>query len=125
MPKIMILDDPLSGVDEESRRTIADVSAVGDPANGLAVSFEADLDFAVFDTPFHALLIRAPWVEKVGAGVEVLARIASGTDAGRIVAVRQGPVLATSFHPEISGDDRLHRHFVRLVRAEQHSAEQS
>jgi pyridoxal 5'-phosphate synthase pdxT subunit len=87
-------------------------------------SFEADLDFAAFDSPFHAVLIRAPWVEKVGAGVEVLARIGSGPDAGRIVAVRQGPVLATSFHPEISGDDRLHRHFVSLARAEQLSAEQ-
>ncbi|HEU0287851.1 MAG TPA: pyridoxal 5'-phosphate synthase glutaminase subunit PdxT, partial [Nocardioidaceae bacterium] len=88
-------------------------------------SFEADLDFAVFDTPFHAVLIRAPWVEKVGDGVEVLARIEAGADAGRIVAVRQGPVLATSFHPEISGDDRLHRFFVGLASAEQSSAEQS
>jgi pyridoxal 5'-phosphate synthase pdxT subunit len=88
-------------------------------------SFEAELDFSVLDTPFHAVLIRAPWVEKVGAGVEVLARIGAGEAAGRIVAVRQGPVLATSFHPEISGDDRLHRYFVGLASAEQHSAEQS
>jgi pyridoxal 5'-phosphate synthase pdxT subunit len=88
-------------------------------------SFEADLDFAAFDSPFHAVLIRAPWVEKVGAGVEVLARVEAGADAGRIVAVRQGPVLATSFHPEISGDDRLHRLFVGLASAEQSSAEQS
>jgi 5'-phosphate synthase pdxT subunit len=87
-------------------------------------SFETDLDFAVFDSPFHAVLIRAPWVEKVGDGVEILARIASGEAEGRIVAVRQGPVLATSFHPEISGDGRLHRYFVGLVRAE-HGAEQS
>ncbi|HKE70873.1 MAG TPA: pyridoxal 5'-phosphate synthase glutaminase subunit PdxT, partial [Nocardioidaceae bacterium] len=86
-------------------------------------SFEADLDFAAFDSPFHAVLIRAPWVEKVGDGVEVLARIEAGADAGRIVAVRQGPVLATSFHPEISGDDRLHRLFVGLASAEQSSAE--
>ena len=88
-------------------------------------SFEADLDFAAFDTPFRAVLIRAPWVEKVGDGVEVLARIEAGDDAGRIVAVRQGPVVATSFHPEISGDDRLHRFFVGLASAEQSSAEQS
>ena len=87
-------------------------------------SFEADLDFAAFDSPFHAVLIRAPWVEKVGDGVEVLARIEAGDDAGRIVAVRQGPVLATSFHPEISGDDRLHRLFVGLARAAQ-GADQS
>jgi pyridoxal 5'-phosphate synthase pdxT subunit len=88
-------------------------------------SFEADLDFAAFDSPFHAVLIRAPWVEKVGDGVEVLARIEAGADAGRIVAVRQGPVLATSFHPEISGDDRLHRFFVGLASADQQGAKQS
>jgi 5'-phosphate synthase pdxT subunit len=88
-------------------------------------SFEADLEFAAFDTPFHAVLIRAPWVEKVGDDVEILARIGSGDAAGRIVAVRQGPVLATSFHPEISGDDRLHRYFVGLASAEQRSVEQS
>lgn len=88
-------------------------------------SFEADLDFAAFDSPFHAVLIRAPWVEKVGDGVEVLARIEAGADAGRIVAVRQGPVLATSFHPEISGDDRLHRFFVGLASADHLGAEQS
>ena len=82
-------------------------------------SFEADLDFAAFDSPFHAVLIRAPWVEKVGDGVEILARIGSGDAESRIVAVRQGPVLATSFHPEISGDDRLHRFFVGLASAEQ------
>jgi 5'-phosphate synthase pdxT subunit len=86
-------------------------------------SFEADLDFAALDTPFHAVLIRAPWVEKVGDGVEVLARIGSGAAAGRIVAVRQGPVLATSFHPEISGDGRLHRYFADLTRAERQGAE--
>jgi pyridoxal 5'-phosphate synthase pdxT subunit len=88
-------------------------------------SFEADLEFAALDRPFHAVLIRAPWVEKVGDDVEVLARVGSGDAAGRIVAVRQGPVLATSFHPEISGDDRLHRLFVGLASAEQHSVEQS
>jgi 5'-phosphate synthase pdxT subunit len=82
-------------------------------------SFEADLEFTAFDSPFHAVLIRAPWVEKVGDDVEILARVGSGDAAGRIVAVRQGPVLATSFHPEISGDDRLHRLFVGLASAEQ------
>jgi 5'-phosphate synthase pdxT subunit len=59
-------------------------------------------------------------VEEVGPGVEVLARVAAGGSAGspgRIVAVRQGRVMATSFHPEISGDDRIHRSFVGLVTA--------
>jgi len=78
-------------------------------------SFEADLDFETFDEPFHALFIRAPWVEKAGADVEVLARVAEGPAIGRIVAVRQGKVMATSFHPEITHDDRVHRYFVELV----------
>jgi 5'-phosphate synthase pdxT subunit len=79
-------------------------------------SFEVDVDFEPFEHPFHALFIRAPWVEKVGDGVEVLATVAGGPAAGRIVAVRQGAIMATSFHPEITADDRVHRYFVDLVR---------
>ena len=63
----------------------------------------------------HAVFIRAPWVEEVGAGVEVLARVDHGPAAGRIVAVRQGQLMATSFHPEVGGDSRVHRLFVDLV----------
>jgi 5'-phosphate synthase pdxT subunit len=80
-------------------------------------SFEADLDVSGFPEPFHALFIRAPWVEKTGADVTVVARVATGDAVGRIVAVRQGHLLATSFHPEITGDDRFHRLFVQQVRA--------
>ncbi|WP_447002938.1 pyridoxal 5'-phosphate synthase glutaminase subunit PdxT [Saccharothrix isguenensis] len=83
-------------------------------------SFESDLDFTdVGDV--HAVFIRAPWVESAGPEVEVLARVPesadSGEAAGRIVAVRQGHVLATSFHPELTGDGRVHRLFVDMVRA--------
>ncbi|MDF1605580.1 pyridoxal 5'-phosphate synthase glutaminase subunit PdxT [Nocardioides sp. YIM 152315] len=78
-------------------------------------SFEDDLAFAGLDDPVHAVFIRAPWVEEAGAGVEVLARVGAGPAAGRIVAVRQGPVMATSFHPEVGGDTRVHRLFVDLV----------
>lgn len=60
------------------------------------------------------VFIRAPWVEEVGAGVEVLARDPA---VGRIVAVRQGPLVATAFHPEVGGDARVHSFFVDLVRA--------
>jgi 5'-phosphate synthase pdxT subunit len=80
-------------------------------------SFETDVDFTPFARPFHALFIRAPWVEKVGATVEILATVAAGPAIGRIVAVRQGSVMATSFHPEITQDDRVHRYFVDLVRS--------
>jgi pyridoxal 5'-phosphate synthase pdxT subunit len=73
-------------------------------------SFETDLGFANFEEPLRAVFIRAPVVEKVGENVEVLA---SADD--RIVAVRQGPLMATAFHPEIAGDSRVHRYFVDLV----------
>jgi pyridoxal 5'-phosphate synthase pdxT subunit len=82
-------------------------------------SFEADLDFPALDPgpALRAVFIRAPWVEKVGADVDVLARVAAGPAADRIVAVRQGGLLATSFHPELTGDTRMHRLFLEMVRA--------
>ena len=77
-------------------------------------SFEAPLDFA--GHILNAVFIRAPWVEEVGTSVEVLGRVTEGEAAGKIVAVRQGHLLATSFHPELTGDPRVHRHFVDMVR---------
>ncbi len=83
-------------------------------------SFETDLAFTGVGH-VHAVFIRAPWVESTGEGVEVLAAVPgspSSADpaAGRVVAVRQGPVLATSFHPELTGDHRVHRLFVDMVK---------
>lgn len=79
-------------------------------------SFEGNIHFAGLDEPVHAVFIRAPWVEAVGPEVEVLARVESGEAAGRIVAVRQGRLLATSFHPEVADDLRIHRLFLDLAR---------
>ncbi|MFE0747302.1 pyridoxal 5'-phosphate synthase glutaminase subunit PdxT [Gordonia sp. NPDC058843] len=84
-------------------------------------SFETDLEFTgITDTdgaaPMRAVFIRAPWVETIAPEVEVLARVPDGPAAGRIVAVRQGSVLATSFHPEVTGDRRVHEYFVEMVR---------
>ncbi len=80
-------------------------------------SFETDLDMrGVPGGPLRAVFIRAPWVESVGPGVEVLASVPAGSGPGRIVAVRQGSVLATAFHPELTGDGRVHRLFCELVR---------
>ncbi|SEF23424.1 5'-phosphate synthase pdxT subunit [Amycolatopsis pretoriensis] len=83
-------------------------------------SFEADLGFAGVDGNVHAVFIRAPWVEKAGDGVEVLATVSGvpgvDDDTARIVAVRQGAVLATAFHPELTPDVRVHRLFVDLAR---------
>jgi 5'-phosphate synthase pdxT subunit len=78
-------------------------------------SFEEDLHFTGLEGTVRAIFIRAPWVEETGDGVEVLARVEEGPAAGRIVAVRQGHLLATSFHPEVSGDHRVHQLFVELV----------
>jgi pyridoxal 5'-phosphate synthase pdxT subunit len=81
-------------------------------------SFEEDLSFAGVDgEPVRAVFIRAPWVEEVAPQVEVLAKVEAGPAEGRIVAVRQGALLATSFHPEITGDIRVHRLFVEMVRS--------
>ncbi|WAC55276.1 pyridoxal 5'-phosphate synthase glutaminase subunit PdxT [Gordonia sp. SL306] len=85
-------------------------------------SFETDLEFTgITDRPGDALMravfIRAPWVESIAPEVEVLAQVPDGPAEGRIVAVRQGNVLATSFHPEVTGDRRVHQYFVDMVRA--------
>ena len=81
-------------------------------------SFEADLDVAGVSPPaLRAVFIRAPWVEDVEPDVCVLARVGRPDADGTIVAVEQGPLLATSFHPELTGDVRMHRHFLRLVRS--------
>jgi len=78
-------------------------------------SFESEIALSGLDQSdlLHAVFIRAPWVEQVGEGVTVL-----GSDAGtgRIVAVRQGQLLATAFHPELTGDRRIHQLFVEIVK---------
>jgi 5'-phosphate synthase pdxT subunit len=90
-------------------------------------SFEGDVSFAGLDDPVHAVFIRAPWVEDAGSEVEVLARVdddrAPVGAAGRIVAVRQGNLMATSFHPEVGADRRIHAEFVSIVR--EHRLQQS
>jgi 5'-phosphate synthase pdxT subunit len=73
-------------------------------------SFEAPLRVAGLDEPYTGVFIRAPWIESVGEGVEVLAR-----HEDRIVAARQGRLMATSFHPELTGDPRIHRLFVESI----------
>ncbi|WP_276059774.1 pyridoxal 5'-phosphate synthase glutaminase subunit PdxT [Mycobacterium montefiorense] len=93
---------PLSGIDMTVRR-----NAFGRQVD----SFEGDVEFEGLDGPVRAVFIRAPWVERVGDGVQVLARA-----AGHAVAVRQGPKLATAFHPEMTGDRRIHQLFVDIVR---------
>jgi len=92
---------PLGGIDITVRR-----NAFGRQVD----SFEEDISFNGLDSPVHAVFIRAPWVERVGDGVQVLAEA-----AGHPVAVRQRRALATAFHPEITGDRRVHRLFVDIL----------
>ncbi|WP_343577422.1 pyridoxal 5'-phosphate synthase glutaminase subunit PdxT [Mycobacterium sp.] len=92
---------PLNGIDISVRR-----NAFGRQVD----SFEGDIAFDGLDLPVHAVFIRAPWVERVGAGVQVLA-----SAAGHPVAVRQRAVLATAFHPEVTHDRRIHQLFVDIV----------
>ncbi|GLY06207.1 MULTISPECIES: pyridoxal 5'-phosphate synthase glutaminase subunit PdxT [Actinoplanes] len=114
---IMLAGTVLDGrPDQESFRGI-DMTVRRNAFGRQVDSFEAPVaidDIAGGD--FRAVFIRAPWVEEVGTDVRVLGRVADGAAAGRIVAVRQGNLLATAFHPELTGDLRVHRYFVAMVR---------
>ncbi|MBY8849248.1 pyridoxal 5'-phosphate synthase glutaminase subunit PdxT [Saccharothrix longispora] len=117
---ILLADTVLDGRPDQHQLGGLDIVVRRNAFGRQVDSFEADLDFTdVGDV--HAVFIRAPWVESAGDEVEVLARVPESEDAGeaagRIVAVRQGHVLATSFHPELTGDGRVHRLFVDMVRA--------
>jgi 5'-phosphate synthase pdxT subunit len=83
-------------------------------------SFEEDLSMPAIlgesAEPVRAVFIRAPWVESAGPDVDVLGTVSSGPAAGHIVAVRQDNLLATSFHPEVTGDHRIHEYFLRMTR---------
>ena len=114
---ILLADEVLDGRPDQRGLGGLDVVVRRNAFGRQVDSFETDLPFAgVGDV--HAVFIRAPWVERAGKDTEVLARVPDdGTAAaGRVVAVRQGPVLATSFHPELTGDDRVHALFVDMVK---------
>jgi hypothetical protein len=98
----------------EALRRIIDMTVRRNAFGRQVDSFERDLDIKGIDgPPYRAVFIRAPWVEDVGPGVEILA---TDPGASRIVAVRQGRALATSFHPELTADWRIHEMFVDMVR---------
>jgi 5'-phosphate synthase pdxT subunit len=117
---IMLADVVRDGTDDQETLGGLDIVVRRNAFGRQVDSFETDLRFAGLDEPVHAVFIRAPWVEEVGPEVEVLARVHGGHDvepgaAGRIVAVRQGSLMATSFHPEVDGDGRIHQLFLELV----------
>jgi pyridoxal 5'-phosphate synthase pdxT subunit len=112
---ILLADRVLDGTADQETLGGLDVTVRRNAFGRQVDSFEDDVEVAGLDEPVHAVFIRAPWVESAGPGVEVLASVAAGPAAGRIVAVRQGPLMATSFHPEVGGGSRIHRMFVDLV----------
>lgn len=125
---ILLADNVLDARDDQ--QTIGGIAmVVRRNAFGRQVdSFETDIDIDGLDKPFRAVFIRAPWVESVDPRVQILARVtppvrggsavppSDARGADTIVAVRQGPLVATSFHPELTGDPRFHEMFVRIVR---------
>jgi 5'-phosphate synthase pdxT subunit len=109
---ILLADRIVDGVEGQETIGGLDITVRRNAFGRQVDSFEEDLPFAGLADPIHAVFIRAPWVERVGERIEVLA-----SAAGHPVAVRQGHLLATSFHPEVGGDARVHRVFVDLVAA--------
>ncbi|GJF27558.1 pyridoxal 5'-phosphate synthase glutaminase subunit PdxT [Kitasatospora sp. NBC_01539] len=114
---IMLADKILDGRDDQETVGGIDMTVRRNAFGRQNESFESGVSFRGLEgAPVNGVFIRAPWVEAVGEGVEVLAEVpaADGPDS-RIVAVRQGHLLATSFHPELTGDHRVHEYFVRMV----------
>ena len=117
---ILLADRVLDGPPDQETLGGIDMTVRRNAFGRQVASFEGDVEMAgVAGGPLHGVFIRAPWVEDVGPAVEVLARVEEGEAAGRIVAVRQGSLLATSFHPEMTGDGRVHELFVRIVKERQ------
>lgn len=117
---ILLADRVLDGTADQQTLGGLDVTVRRNAFGRQVDSFETDLHVDQVTAPgdplVHAVFIRAPWVEEVGPAATALARVEDGPAAGRIVVVRQGALLATSFHPEVTGDDRVHRLFVDMVR---------
>jgi 5'-phosphate synthase pdxT subunit len=113
---IMLADQLVDGTAGQQTFGGIDITARRNAFGRQVDSFEREVSVRLGDdvpdgTPFHAVFIRAPWVERAGAQVAVL-----GEDNGRIVAVRQGQLLATAFHPELTPDRRIHELFVAMVK---------
>jgi 5'-phosphate synthase pdxT subunit len=108
---IFMANHVIDGTADQPVLSLMDMSVRRNAFGRQVDSFETELEVAVLgDEPFHAVFIRAPLIEHIGEEVEVLARLEDGV----IVATRQGNLLATAFHPELTGDDRFHQYFVHI-----------
>lgn len=109
---IMLADEILDGIEGQFGFGGLDVSVRRNAFGNQLDSFEADLTFSEILGSVHAAFIRAPIVERVGPSVKVLSKL----DDGRIVAVQQNNLLGISFHPEVTGETRIHGHFLDIIR---------
>ena len=113
---ILLADRLLDGPADQETVGGLDVTVRRNAFGRQVDSFESDIAIEGIAGPLHAVFIRAPWGEETGPGVEVRGRVGGGAADGKVVAVRQGNVVATSFHPELTGDLRVHALFVDMVR---------
>jgi pyridoxal 5'-phosphate synthase pdxT subunit len=114
---ILLADEILDGAPGQTTFGGIDMTVRRNAFGRQVESFESPVEMdGVPGAPLTAVFIRAPWVESVGSKAVALAHVRSGTAGGRIVAVRQQHLLATSFHPELTGDNRVHQYFLDMVR---------
>lgn len=117
---ILLADRILDGIDGQDTFGGIDMTVRRNAFGRQVDSFEEPIHFDGIDGPtLNAVFIRAPWVEDVGPAARVLATVEAGPATGRIVAIRQQHLLATSFHPELTDDPRVHEYFVRMVQESQ------
>ncbi len=109
---ILLADDIRDGRPDQHQLGAIDITVRRNAFGRQIQSFETELDVEGLDRPFHAVFIRAPAVERVGDGVEVLAGVEGRDGTRRAVLCRRGPILVAAFHPELSGDPRLHELFL-------------
>ena len=116
---ILLADRVLDGTADQQTFGGLDITVRRNAFGRQVESFEADVQLAgLADGPVHAVFIRSPWVEQMNDQVQALGEVVPpGMNEPRVIAVRQGNLLATSFHPEVTDDLRIHRYFLDLVRA--------
>jgi 5'-phosphate synthase pdxT subunit len=115
---ILLARDILGGRPDQLQLDAIDITVRRNAFGRQIQSFETELEVEGLDRPFHAVFIRAPAVERVGEGVEVLASVDGADGRSRAVLCRRGPILVAAFHPELSGDPRLHELFLEGARRE-------
>lgn len=118
---ILLAKNVLDGIQDQQTLCALDITVRRNAFGRQVESFETDVDLDGIDGgPVHAVFIRAPWVESISNGVEILgAVVPPGLNESKIIAVRHHNIMATSFHPEVTDELRIHHYFVEMVRAAQ------